>query len=133
MHRRIEHHRQGQTPAPVDIGGTQRIEVGFAAVSLDLLRGIDMESHIHETCVGQSFEQRSCRLAPVGHERGPHAALAYAPHDREQLVARSQRRLAARDLDIRVRAVVAMNEVDAAEYLFQRNVPHRLGVFRQVA
>lgn len=53
VHRRVEHHRQRQPPAPVDIGGTQRIELDFAPISFELLRGIDMESHVHVTGGGQ--------------------------------------------------------------------------------
>src|SRR5919197_1432530 len=69
----------------------------------------------------------------VREERGPQACPDQPGDDGAQLLARPQRRLAARDLHIGPRAIAPRDVVDAAVKLLERQIPDRLRAFRQIA
>lgn len=89
-----------------------------------------MEGHIRQSGLGERRQELAGRADPVGEERGAHALLRNAPDDPDEVLAPSQRRLTARDLDVRMLAVMGLYHVDAAKQFFQGDVPDRLGVLR---
>lgn len=100
MDRGIEHDRQRKSLHAVEIFGAQRVQFDFAAVSLQLLGGVDVKRDIHEARGGELFEQAAGGSAAIGHQGGAQTPFAHAPDDGEQLVAPPQRRFPAGDLHV---------------------------------
>ena len=132
-HRRVEEHRQRQAARGFDVAQPQRIECDFARIARALLRHVDVKGHVGEARFAQLDQQFARGEDAVGEQRGAQPVRAQMANDGEQLVARAQRGLAARDLHVRARPVVRGDQLDAAQHFVERQVAQRLGAVRQIA
>ena len=133
VHRGVEKNPDRQATGTGDVVKPQAVQVSLAGKAGALLGGIDMKGHLAQTCCCQIDQQGPRGADAIGEQRRPQAQRHDAPHDGQQLIARSQRGLAARDLHIGARAVVGGDQVDAAKHLVERKVLHRLRRIAQVA
>jgi hypothetical protein len=131
--RGVEEHRERQPAGPLDVVQADSVEFGLRAVALAVLGHVHVEGHVHQAGLDQVLQQIPLQPDPVGEQRRLHTLFADPRHDLDQLGALAQGRSAAGHLDVRARAVEPGDRIDAPDQIRKRDVPHGLGIFREVA
>src|SRR4029453_13583245 len=100
---------------------------------LEPLRRVDVERDVEEARVGELVEQVARPADSVGEQRGSESGVGDAAHDRDELLARTQRRISSRHLDADSRTVDLADALDPLEHDLERKVLNGLRALREVA
>ena len=132
-HGRVEDDVEAEAAHPLDVLLPDRVQALFRGVALALLREVDVDGDVREPGFHQLPGEVARELDAVRHERRLEAEARGFLHDRDELVALAESRVAARDLDAHAVAVLFAHAVEALEDERDRDVLHLLGRLREIA